>query len=172
MKPHVPVRLLYRRGPPLATKCPFTTADDHHVMHLFRKDGTRKRVEALIREGIGVREQSWELHAADADGDSRALLGPVVAWVRESMADMRRPYGIDHVALALACRDDEGHVLLSNSFGVTRPAIFWGPEGEDRVAAFLDDVEESGASGAHEVVGALLRLGDIAFELSARKAAA
>lgn len=134
-----------------------------------RKSGTHRKVEQLIRDGVGVRESSWNLPAGSDRVALDALAEPMSRWVRDSMSEMRRPYGIDHVALALACRDQDGRILVSNSFGVVRPGLFYGAEGEGRIAAFLDDVGASG-DGPREVVGALLSLGDIAFSMNAKAA--
>ena len=87
------------------------------------------------------------------------------------MGEMRRPYGIDHVALALACRDTSGRILCSNSLGVRRPASFYGPEAGTSVEAFLRDVDQVRNETEMEVVAALLSLGDLAFELRAERAA-
>ena len=98
------------------------------------------------------------------------LVDEVIAWVRSSMGEMRRPYGIDHVALALAARDEDGKVLCSNSLGVLRPASFYANEGPEQVRAFLGDAERVMQGRPGEMVGALLSLGDIAFELKGRAA--
>jgi hypothetical protein len=137
-------------------------------MALFRRLTTHRKVERLIRDGVGVREACWRLEDSEAGEE---LIADVIAWVRSAMGDMRRPYGIDHVALALAARDDSGRVVCSNSLGVLRPASFYGEEGAGHVRAFLGDAKRAlGGSGGCEVVGALLSLGDIAFELNAKAA--
>jgi hypothetical protein len=131
-------------------------------MHFFRKRQTRDTVEQLIRRGVGVREASWEF---TADG-GRELLDSIVEWLQAAMGEMRRPYGLDQVAVALACRDGEGRVLCSNSLGVLRPGAFYGESGSDRIAAFLDDVKSVPRGQRHEIVGAVLSLGDIAHEMN------
>ena len=80
-------------------------------MALFRKFTTHRKVERLIRDGVGVREASWRLEDGQRSEHVDALVDDVVAWVRSSMGGMRRPYGIDHVALALAARDESGSAL-------------------------------------------------------------
>jgi len=137
-------------------------------MNIFRRNASRQRVERLIREGVGLNEASWTLAGGEVTAD---LHEGIVAWVRESMAAMRRPYGIDQVAVALACRDDDGQVVCSNSLGVVRPSAFYGSEGDDRIAAFLGDLDAVPAGKRREVVGALLSLGDLAYELNLPKAA-
>lgn len=139
-------------------------------MQFFRLPNTRRRIERLIRDGVGVREAAWRLPGDGSDG-GEALVGPILAWVRDSMAAMRRPYGIDQVALALACRDPGGRVVCSNSFGVVHPSVFYETEGEDRIASFFGDLGGLPSASRHEVVGALLSLGDIAYELRLPRAA-
>lgn len=138
-------------------------------MALFARFSTHRKVEQLIRNGVGVREFTWQIdgHAPEV---REALIEGVISWVRASMGEMRRPYGIDHVALALAARDVNGNVLCSNSLGVLRPASFYANEGSEQVRAFLKDAERvmKGANG--EMVGALLSLGDIAFEMKSKAA--
>ncbi len=96
----------------------------------------------------------------------------MVEWVRGQMGEMRRPYGIDHVALALACRDTSGTVVCSNSMGVVRPESFYSEAGARSVEGFLADARRAAGPGPVEVVGALLSLGDLAFELNLGRAAA
>ena len=116
-------------------------------------------------------EATWALpDPADASG-AAALVNEVVTWVQRAMGEMRRPYGIDHVAVALACRDTTGRVVCSNSLGVVRPAAFYGGDGAARVSDFLIDAARAGGQRGSEVVGAILSLGDIAYELGAAQAA-
>lgn len=119
-----------------------------------------------------MREACWQTEAlGDPDADTD-LAADMVAWVRREMGGMRRPYGIDHVALALACRDASGAIVCSNSLGVVRPESFYSESGELRLREFLGDARRASADGPVEVVAALLSLGDIAFELNLGKAAA
>ncbi|MGH2632851.1 MAG: hypothetical protein ACRDG3_05530 [Tepidiformaceae bacterium] len=147
------------------------------ILPFLRRPTTHQQVEHLIRQGVGVREASWHLPSSAQDSaDAHALASKsavesIVGWVRKAMGEMRRPYGIDHVALALACRDESGKVLCSNALGVVRPASFYEPEGATRVEAFLRDVEHVRDQAGVEVVAALLSLGDLAFELGVTRAA-
>lgn len=134
------------------------------MLSFIRRQSTQQRVERLIRDGVGVREAAWELHP---DHHSRASVAAEIRdWVQKVMADMRRPYGIDHVALALAARDDRGSVLCTNSLGVVRPTSFYEDASVDRIAAFLDDAELAGSRRPVRISAALLSLGDLAFELN------
>lgn len=136
-------------------------------MALFGRFSTHRKVERLIRDGVGVREACWRLES-DHSQNCDALVEDVVDWVRTAMGDMRRPYGIDHIALALAARDDSGRVICSNSLGVLRPASFYANEGAEQVRAFLGDAGRVLAGGSGEMIGALLSLGDIAYELNSK----
>lgn len=135
----------------------------------FKKFAARRRLERLLRDGVGLHETSWQVPQRGAGKDD--LVTPIVEWVRRSMGEMRRPNGIDQVALALACRDEQGQVLCSNSFGVMRPSVFYQDAGVEQVEAFMADVDAVPQERRHEIVAALLSLGDIAYEMSAPKAA-
>ena len=139
-------------------------------MQLSRKRQTRDTVEQLIRRGVGLREASWEL-TGDGGHGRHELTDRIVEWLRAAMGEMRRPYGLDQVAVALACRDGEGRVVCSNSLGVLRPGAFYDESGSDRIAAFLDDVKAVPYGQRREIVGAVLSLGDIAHEMELARAA-
>lgn len=141
------------------------------MTNLLRKQTSHRRVERLIREGVGVRETTWQLPRAGDAQASRQVVDDVLTWVRGAMGEMRRPYGIDHVAVALACRDEAGQVLCSNSLGVVRPASFYGPEGAASIATFFGDAAHASGGREAEVVGAILSLGDIAYELGSARTA-
>lgn len=154
-----------------ATKFSVAPAEHQDVKPFLRRTSTHRKVESLIRRGVGVSESAWEMTPG---GDSNAALGlaeEIAEWVRQSMGGMRRPYGIDHVAVALACRDSAGSVLCTSSLGVIRPISFYGEEGAAQIAGFLEDVENVRGDGVVSISGALLSLGDLAFELDSARAA-
>ena len=139
-------------------------------MGFLRRPSPHRRVEQLIRRGVGVHEASWALPEASESAPAE-LVEEIIVWVRRAMGEMRRPHGIDQVAFALACRDRSGTVLCSNSLGVIRPEVFYSAAGTERVAAFFDDVRAVRGLNPNEVVGALLSLGDLAYEIDATRAA-
>ena len=140
-------------------------------MSFFRRNTTHRRVESLIRQGVGVCEASWDLPQDGDDSGHQALAESIGAWVRQAMGRMRRPYGIDHVAVALACRDAKGRVLTTTSLGVVRPASFYGEAGAAGIEGFLADIAHVRSEGAASIGAALLSLGDLAFELDNARAA-
>lgn len=139
-------------------------------MGFLRSSSPHRRIEQLIRRGVGVQEASWALPEASESAPAE-LVDEIIGWVRRAMGDMRRPNGIDQVAFALACRDGSGTVLCSNSLGVMRPEVFYSAAGAERVAAFLDDVRSVRDRNPAEVVGALLSLGELAYEIETARAA-
>ena len=79
-----------------------------------------------------MQEMSWTMPRQESPESGEAAVEAIVTWVREAVATMRRPYGLDHVAVAFACRDSDGRVLCSNTLGVVRPAVFYSDEGAQR----------------------------------------
>jgi hypothetical protein len=140
-------------------------------MPFLRRNSTHRRVESLIKQGVGVSEATWDIPAPGDAPASKALADAIAGWAKQVMAAMRRPYGIDHVALALACRDAQGRVLTTSSLGVIRPASFYGEAGAAGIAGFLADIEHVRADGASSIGVALLSLGDLAFELDLARVA-
>lgn len=128
------------------------------------------RIAQAVRDGVGITERSWPLPGR-TEGGSTELVAQIIAWAHETMGTMRRPYGIDHVAFALACRDRGGRVVCSSALGVMRPSVFYTSEGEERIAAFIADVRFASPGDDAEIVGALLSLGDVAYELGMNRAA-
>ena len=59
---------------------------------------------------------------------------------------------------------------LGDSLGVLRPASFYASEGAEQIRAFLQDAKRTMNGAPGEMVGALLSLGDIAFELKSKAA--
>lgn len=140
-------------------------------MFLFRSRNSSNRIRDLIRRGVGLRERSWTTPDLATSNARDQLAADVLAFVRESMASMRRPHGIDHVALALSVQDEHGRVLCSTSLGVVRPLDFYRDKGATGIRAFVDDAASVAGQGPVEVTVALVCLGDIAFALAETPAA-
>lgn len=149
-----------------------TGIDNYGVILQFRKPTRTGQLSQLIKRGVGISERRWTAPDVEDDAQRGVFADRVRDWICEVMGGMRRPYGIDHVAVALVCRNAKGEVVCSNALGVMRPMAFYTPEGQDRITAFLDDVRSVPASDRHEIVGALLSLGDVAYRMQLEKAAA
>lgn len=135
----------------------------------IRRLQVQRNVARMIREGVGVSEGRWVLRSAE---EASVLAAAMAGWVRGEMVGMRRPRGIDQVVLALACRDADGAVVCSGSFGVVRPGLFYEETGERKLREFLEGAARVVGPGEGEVLAALLRLGEIAYALEEGAAAA
>lgn len=143
------------------------------LLQRFRPDPVRRRLEASIRSGTGLSKADWTLEGPTIEAERIAdLVGEVQEWCQERIASIRRPYGIDQLALAVACATPGGAPLASTTFGVFRPIDFYSEGGtSDRLEAFLSDIPleqlnaelEAGASGVR-FAAALFSWGDVARE--------
>jgi hypothetical protein len=135
------------------------------MLRSFRRQLSRRRIEHLLREGVGVQQASWL--ASEPEADPAWLAAAIEEWVREAMGRMRRPNGIDQVALTLACRDRGGAIHCANNTGLLKPASFYAPAGAAAISGFLDDAATLPPERRWEIVGALVSLGDLAYALGA-----
>jgi hypothetical protein len=143
------------------------------LLQRLRPDPVRRRIEESIEAGTGLSKADWMLSAPAIDDASvDQLVEEITDWCRERIASIRRPYGIDQLALALACATPGGDPLASKTFGVFRPIDFYREDGiGDRVAEFLREIPveqlnaelDAGASGIR-FAAALFSWGDVARE--------
>jgi len=126
----------------------------------------RARVEASIKEGIGLSKQEWILASPVQPDDLALLAGAVVEWSRVRVGESRRPYGIDQCALALACAHPGGAPLASTTFGVFRPIELYTDGGiPDHITAFLEGLSLPSLNDSGEPVrfaAALFSWGEVA----------
>ncbi|MCK9487347.1 MAG: hypothetical protein M0R73_11725 [Dehalococcoidia bacterium] len=107
------------------------------LLDRFRPNPLRARVEASIRRGTGLSRREWLLGPDPLTASSMQQLGEeILEWCRERMSASRRPYGIDQMALAVACARPGGEPLSSVTFGVFRPVEFYTADG---IAARVQD---------------------------------
>jgi len=124
-------------------------------------------VEASIRRGTGLSRREWLMGAEPMTPQHiQALADELLEWCRERMAASRRPYGIDQMALAVACAEPGGVPLASATFGVFRPVEFYTAEGvAEQVETFLHDIPLdvlNRREGAIRFAAALFSWGDVA----------
>ena len=144
-----------------------------YLLQRWRPDPVRRRIEESIRAGTGLSKGDWTLDAPSiGSAQIDRLAEDMRDWCRERIASIRRPYGIDQLALAVACATPGGDPLASTTFGVFRPVDFYSDEGiGDRLEAFLRQVPldalnrelEAGAPGIR-FAAALFSWGDVARE--------
>ena len=136
------------------------------IRRFRRPDSLRSRVEASIGRGTGLRKGEWVLDAAPIDDSAiAATTEEILAWCRDCIAETRRPYGIDQIALAIACAEPGGSPLASATFGVFRPVEFYHEGGvADRVTRFMESlrVEELNRRSSVRFAAALFSWGDVA----------
>jgi hypothetical protein len=133
----------------------------------LRTEPLRRRVEASINEGTGLSKGEWLLSDLPLDdADIRELSDEMIVWCQDRMSESRRPYGIDQMALAVACAEPGGQPLASASFGVFRPVEFYAEGGvADRLGHFLRSVRLDDLNRRETSVrfaAALFSWGDIA----------
>lgn len=137
------------------------------LLRRFRPDPLRARVEESIRRGTGLSKQEWLLGDKPLEPhDIEQLADQVLAWCRGRIAATRRPYGIDQMALAIACAVPGGQPIASTTFGVFRPVEFYEASGvEERVRAYLDGLPLAvlnDREGGIRFAAALFSWGDVA----------
>ncbi len=139
----------------------------HELLAKFRPDPLRARVEASVQRGTGLHKGEWTRDTLPLDEAALSdVSSEIVAWCRERMAASRRPYGIDQMALAVACAEPGGMSLASKTFGVFRPVDFYQEGGiADRVSEFvvqLDLERVNSVRGGVRFAAALFSWGDVA----------
>lgn len=137
------------------------------LLRRFRPDPLRARVEESIRRGTGLSKQEWLLGDDPlSPRDIEQLADQVITWCRGRIAATRRPYGIDQMALAIACAEPGGQPIASTTFGVFRPVEFYEESGvEARVRSYLSDLpldDLNRRTGGIRFAAALFSWGDVA----------
>ena len=137
------------------------------LLSKFRSDPLRTRVEAAVQNGTGLHKGEWLRPTLPlAEADLGEVSDQIVAWCRERMATSKRPYGIDQMALAVACAEPGGSPLASKTFGVFRPVEFYQDGGvAERVVDFVRQVDLerlNAVSGGVRFAAALFSWGDVA----------
>jgi hypothetical protein len=96
------------------------------LIRRLRQQSMDSRVREALEAGIGLYHNRWELPEEDEGGlRPEDASGVALEWCRQTMARMRRPYGLDYVTLALALLDRDNQEIARMSFGVLRPSDFY-----------------------------------------------
>lgn len=139
------------------------------LFRMFNRPRTpdlRTQVEESIQAGTGLRRGEWLLEAGARTPEAVATLAETMTnWCREQIGDTRRPYGIDQLALAVACAEPGGAPIASTTFGVFRPVDFYREGGVgEQVVDFVTGVPRAKIEASHAVrfAAALFSWGDVA----------
>lgn len=141
--------------------------------HLRRGLGLthRGRLERLIdqslRDGVGLHRQVFALGDPPIAGIAlQDLSADVTAWVESAMGRTRRPYGIDQMAVGLACAPAGGDPFTTVSLGVFRPTDYYSEGGlRDQIEQFVRALPIDRINAEPEAVrlaAALFSWGDLA----------
>jgi hypothetical protein len=134
----------------------------------FRQRSAESKVRDAVESGVGVYNMCWEL-----GGEPETALRPdeldsiVLDWCRATMTQMRRPYGLDYVTLALGLVGWESEETARFSFGVLRPSDFYagGPVPEKLVRLMQEWRAEGYLESSHWLSTVMFSWGDLTREL-------
>ena len=96
------------------------------LIRRLRQGSAESKVRDAVESGVGVYHTCWQL-----GGETATALRPdeldsiILEWCRSTMAQMRRPYGLDYVTLALGMVGGASEEIVRSSFGVLRPSDFY-----------------------------------------------
>ncbi len=138
-----------------------------HLPRLRRRTRLERLVEEALRSGVGLYRHTWLIKAQPVGPQALADLAETVKnWCAQEMGKTRRPYGIDHMALGIACAAPGRDPIASATVGVFRSADFYRDGGAgDQVAAFVRSLPLPAINeepDAVRVAVALFSWGDVA----------
>ncbi|MCH8900714.1 MAG: hypothetical protein IIC88_00270 [Chloroflexi bacterium] len=139
------------------------------ISRLVERRSLQADVRRALTSGVGLYHTTWPIQNIAAATASEEFIAKLVGWCREVLGEMRRPYGLDYVTLAVALlREGEGQVASVN-YGVLRPSDFYNQSFvEERVRETLrswtNDQLITGA-GAGSLSAVLFSWGDLTREL-------
>jgi len=112
------------------------------MLNRFREDPLRAQIEESIAAGTGLRKGEWLLpEGSQSPEDLHETGETIVEWCREQMTGTKKPYGVDQLALAVACAVPGGTPIASATFGVFQPIDFHREDGiASRVVAFVESL--------------------------------
>ncbi len=93
---------------------------------LLRRRVFRGEVRRALNSGVGIYRTAWPIEPAEGSDGGARLASDIVGWCREALTRMRRPYGLDHVTLAVSVLSEGDRPIATTSYGVLRPVDFYG----------------------------------------------
>jgi hypothetical protein len=98
----------------------------HPLVRRLRRGSIRSKVRQAIDAGVGVYNGSWDLSVLSKEEEGTLLSDWILEWCHESLARMRKPYGLDYVTLVLAVVGPDNEEVATLGFGVLRSQDFYG----------------------------------------------
>lgn len=96
------------------------------LIRRLRRGAMDSKVREAIEAGIGLYHSHWGLgNDGDAGLTPEKASHAILNWCRETMGQMRRPYGLDYVTFAVAILGPQNEEIARASFGVLRPSDFY-----------------------------------------------
>lgn len=142
----------------------------HPLFRRLRSD-MRSRVRDAIDAGVGLYNRSWDLAGTAAQGrDAETLAFDILGWCREAAANMRKPYGLDYMTMAISVIGPENGEVATANFGVLRPEDFYAGVAERQVGEIVLRWESEGllrSPQSRELAVVLFSWGDLTRELLA-----
>ena len=134
------------------------------VTQLLQRRALHQAIRRALDSGVGLYRMSWpagDLCAGDLADD-------VLAWCRNVLSTMHRPYGVDSVSLALVVRDERQRPLASSQFAMLRPIDFYAMgQAESEARGALQGWLRQGifSCGEAQLSAVLFSWGDLTQEL-------
>ena len=94
------------------------------ITRLLQRRTLRHAVQRALESGVGLYHTTWRVERSAADANA----GQLIAWCRQVLGSMHRPYGVDSVSLAIAAVGEGNRSLASANFAVLQPRDFYGGE--------------------------------------------
>ncbi len=139
------------------------------LQRLLRRRALRQEVRRALSSGVGLYHSTWRIERSKGSDASAHFTSDLVAWCRDTLTGMRRPYGLDHVTLAVSVLGEDGRQIATASYGVLRPSDFYGSGSaeariRDTLSRWSDDNVFVG-SRSERLSAVLFSWGDLAREL-------
>lgn len=139
------------------------------LSRVLQRRSLRGNVRRALESGVGLYNASWDIEATMTASTSSELAEELTAWCRDTLGQIRRPYGLDYVTLALAVLGEGQGQLAGSDYGVLRPQDFYGHgPAETQIQTTLShwaDTEIFARSRGGRLSAVLFSWGDLTREL-------
>lgn len=96
------------------------------IRRLFRQRSLNSDVRRALEAGVGLYQASWRI---EPEARAETIAEQLLDWCRNTAGEMRRPYGLDHMSLAITCLTGDGSEAARANLGVLRPGDLYGTGG-------------------------------------------